>query len=81
MTFSFEKLRFYQNDVDFADSVCAHTEFLPRSYGFLVDQFNRAALSIAAKNRAGVRREQQGVDSGGVPLSTRACLNDSFLPR
>ena len=49
MTFSFEKLRFYQNDVDFADSVCARTEFLPRGYGFLVDQLNRAALSIAAR--------------------------------
>ena len=48
MAFSFEKLVVYQKAVDFADSVCAATEQFPRGYGFLVDQLNRAALSIAA---------------------------------
>ncbi|MHB8968952.1 MAG: four helix bundle protein [Pirellulaceae bacterium] len=48
MAFSFEKLLVYQKAVDFADSVCEHTEQFPRGYGFLVDQLNRAALSIAA---------------------------------
>lgn len=48
MTFSFEKLIVYQKSVDFADRVCQLTEQFPRGYGFLVDQLNRAALSIAA---------------------------------
>jgi four helix bundle protein len=48
MTFAFEKLLVYQKSVDFADSVCTKTESFTRGYGFLVDQLNRAALSIAA---------------------------------
>jgi four helix bundle protein len=46
--FAFEKLLVYQKAVDFADAVCAQTEQFPRGYGFLVDQLNRAALSISA---------------------------------
>lgn len=48
MAFTFEKLLVYQKAVDFADRICATTEHFPRGYGFLVDQLNRAALSIAA---------------------------------
>jgi four helix bundle protein len=48
MTFQFEKLLVYQKAVDFADQVCATTEEFTRGYGFLVDQLNRAALSISA---------------------------------
>lgn len=48
MAFAFEKLIVYQKAIDFADKVCALTESFPRGYGFLVDQLNRAALSIAA---------------------------------
>ncbi len=48
MAFSFEKLVVYQKAVDFADGVCTVTEQFPRGYGFLVDQLNRAALSIAS---------------------------------
>ncbi|MGN6136422.1 MAG: four helix bundle protein [Aureliella sp.] len=48
MTFQFEKLLVYQKSVDFADQVCATTEQFSRGYGFLVDQLNRAALSISA---------------------------------
>lgn len=48
MAFAFEKLVVYQKAVDFADSVCGVTEQFPRGYGFLVNQLNRAALSIAA---------------------------------
>jgi len=48
MAFSFEKLQVYQKAIDFADAVCQITEQFPRGYGFLVDQLNRAALSIAA---------------------------------
>ena len=48
MAFAFEKLHVYQKSVDFADAVCSATEGFPRGYGFLVDQLNRASLSIAA---------------------------------
>jgi four helix bundle protein len=47
MAFMFENLDVYQKAVDFADQVAATTERFPRGYGFLVDQLNRAALSIA----------------------------------
>ena len=47
MPFMFEKLEVYRRPVDFADEVAALTEGLPRGYGFLVDQLNRAALSVA----------------------------------
>ena len=48
MAFALEKLQVYQKAMDFADRVCAPTETFPRGYGFLADQLNRAALSIAA---------------------------------
>jgi len=47
MTFMFENLDVYQKAVDFADRVLEFTEGFPRGYGFLADQLNRAALSIA----------------------------------
>jgi len=47
MAFMFEKLQVYQKAVDFADQVAALTESFPRGYGFLANQLNRAALSIA----------------------------------
>ncbi len=34
--------------MDFSGQVCAVTEPFPRGFYFLVDQMNRAALSIAA---------------------------------
>jgi four helix bundle protein len=48
MAFSFEKLQVYQKAVDFADAICEYTEKFGRGYGFLVNQLNRAALSISA---------------------------------
>jgi four helix bundle protein len=48
MAFAFEKLLVYQKAIDFADEVCRSTEQFSRGYGFLVDQLNRAALSISA---------------------------------
>lgn len=48
MAFAFEKLKVYQNSIDFADAVCTLTKSFPRGYYFLADQLNRAALSIAA---------------------------------
>ena len=47
MPFMFEKLEVYQKAVDFADEISSLTEKFPRAYRFLVDQLNRAALSIA----------------------------------
>ena len=48
MAFAFEKLLVYQKAMDFSDRVCALTQTFPRGFYFLVDQLNRAALSIAA---------------------------------
>lgn len=48
MAFTFEKLVVYQKSVDFADQICQHTEQFTPGYGFLVDQLNRASISIAA---------------------------------
>jgi four helix bundle protein len=47
MAFMFEKLEVYQKAVAFADEIAASTQEFPRGYGFLGDQLNRAALSIA----------------------------------
>ena len=47
MAFMFENLVVYQKAVDFADRSMELTGEFPRGYGFLVDQLNRAALSIA----------------------------------
>jgi four helix bundle protein len=47
MAFMFENLQVYQRAVDFSEQICALTESFPRGYYFLVDQLNRAALSIA----------------------------------
>jgi four helix bundle protein len=47
IAFMFENLEVYQKLVDFADDIAATAEGFPRGYGFLVDQLNRAALSIA----------------------------------
>ena len=48
MAFMFENLEVYQKAVTFADQVAALTENFPRGYGFLGNQLNRAALSVAA---------------------------------
>lgn len=47
MAFMFENLQVYQKAVDLADQIAGLTENFPRGYYFLVDQVNRAALSIA----------------------------------
>jgi len=47
MPIMFENLQVYQRAVDFADRIASKTESFPRGYYFLVDQLNRAALSIA----------------------------------
>jgi four helix bundle protein len=92
VAFAFEKLLVYQKAVDFADSVCTATENFPRGYGFLVDQLNRASLSIAANIAEGNgrftkadRKNFFGIARGSVqecvPLlelaSRRKLMNDS----
>jgi four helix bundle protein len=47
MAFMFEKLEVYQKAVNFADNIIRHTEQFPRGYYFLIDQLNKAALSIS----------------------------------
>ena len=47
MPFMFENLQVYQKAVDLADRIASLAEGFPRGYYFLVDQLNRAALSIA----------------------------------
>lgn len=47
MAFMFENLQVYQKAVDLADRIAGLTENFPRGYYFLVDQLNRAALSIS----------------------------------
>jgi len=47
MPFMFENLQVYQKAVDFADHISSLTEGFPRGYYFLIDQLNRAALSVA----------------------------------
>lgn len=47
MPFMFENLEVYQKALDFIEQVTTLTESFPRGYGFLTDQLNRAALSIA----------------------------------
>lgn len=56
VAFMFEKLEVYQKAVDFADQISAMTEKFPRGYYFLVDQLNRAALSISTNLAEGNRR-------------------------
>lgn len=48
MAFAFEKRLVYQKSVNFADAICTATEQFQRGYRFLVDQLNRAALSISS---------------------------------
>ena len=47
MAFAFEKLIVYQKAIDFSDRICEVSSQFPRGFYFLVDQMNRAALSIA----------------------------------
>ncbi|HTL51435.1 MAG TPA: four helix bundle protein [Planctomycetota bacterium] len=47
MGFMFEQLEVYQKSVDLADSLIGITGGFPRGFGFLGNQLDRAALSIA----------------------------------
>jgi hypothetical protein len=76
VAFDFEKLLVYQKAVDFADQICSHTERFQRGYGFLVDQLNRAALSISANIAEGNGRFTKADRRnffGIARLSSRMC--------
>ena len=88
MTFAFEKLLVYQKSIDFADHICATTEQFSRGYGFLVDQLNRASLSISANIAEGNGRFTKAdsrnffiIARGSVPLlelaRRRLLINDT----
>ena len=47
MPFMFENLNVYQKAISFAEEVGSLTEDFPKGNYYLVDQLNRAALSIA----------------------------------
>jgi len=91
MAFAFEKLLVYQKAVDFTDQICATTENFRRGYGFLVDQLNRASLSIPANIAEGNgrftkadRRNFFGIARGSVqecvPLLELARRRDLLTP-
>ena len=73
MAFLFEKLLVYQKAVSFADRICELTSGFPRGYWFLIDQLNRAALSISTNIAEGNgrftkadRRNFFGISRGSV---------------
>jgi four helix bundle protein len=47
MAFIFENLKVYQKSVDFAEHISILTDAFPKGHYNLVDQLNRAALSIS----------------------------------
>lgn len=75
MAFAFEKLLVYQTSVDFADQIWARSEQFPRGYGFLVDQNNRASLSISSTPHSEFRIPH----SFPSPLSTPSFLTRGIL--
>jgi four helix bundle protein len=48
MPFLFEKLEVYQKAVDLAATISKLTDIFPKGNYYLIDQLNRAALSISA---------------------------------
>lgn len=84
MTFAFEKLLVYQKSVDFADNVCSATEQFQSGYGFLVDQLNRAALSISpniAQGNRGCTKADRKNFFGIARGSVQECLPQFELAR
>jgi len=47
MAFIFEKLDVYQKAIDLADKICELTKDFPKGNYYIVNQLNRAALSIS----------------------------------
>lgn len=47
MPFLFEKLDVYQKSLQFAEEISKTTDSFPKGNYYLIDQLNRAALSIS----------------------------------
>jgi four helix bundle protein len=69
MILPFEKLHVCQKTVDFADALCTAMKPFRCSYGFLVDQLNRVAISISPNIAEGKcrftkadRKKLQGIE-------------------
>ena len=77
MPFAFEKLLVYQRAISFADAICTLTRDFPRGYYFLVDQLNRAALSIAANIAEGNGRFTKA-DRRNFSASRAAAFRNAF---
>jgi four helix bundle protein len=60
MSFMFENLLVYQKSVDLAEKISNHTDTFPKGNYYLVDQINRASLSIAANIAEGNGRFHKG---------------------
>jgi four helix bundle protein len=95
MAFLFEKLLGCQKAMDFSDQVCAVTQTFPRDFYFLVDQLNRAALSIATNIAEGNgrftvrdRKNSFGITRGSVqecvpllePAKRRGLIQPAYKP-
>jgi four helix bundle protein len=78
MTFQFEKLQVYHKALDFADEVCSATEQFIRSYGFLADQLNHAALSMSANVAEGNGRFTKADRKIFLSLPVARCKNVSL---
>lgn len=84
MAFMFENLQVYQKAVDMADRITGLAESFPRGYYFLIDQLNRAALSVATNLAEGNgrftkpdRKNFFGVARGSVQWGRR--VRSSFF--
>ncbi len=75
MTFMFENLEVYQKAIDLADKVSTLIGKFPRGYYFLVDQLNRAALSIATNIAEGNGRFTKA-DRKGFFIISRGSLQE-----
>jgi len=65
MPFLFEKLDVYQKSIQFAEDISKSTDTFPKGTYYLVDQLNRAALSISANIAEGNGRWHQA-DTNGI---------------
>ena len=80
MPFMFENLLVYQKAVDFADRIASRTETFPRGYYFLVDQLNRAALSIATNLAEDANERYFTAREIKTDLQRKAVTNSTICP-
>jgi four helix bundle protein len=73
--FIFEKLEVYQKALDFAEQVSKLTSVFLRPGWHLVDQFNRASLSVALNIAEGDGR-RTGADRGRFFITARGSVHE-----